>query len=82
MPTEFERDLAVCRSDLDAARAQLLDVLGRLRDADLERARRGGWTVQRVLEHVIWSELLYTKLIHHLRAHPGAEGDMPDCKPT
>jgi hypothetical protein len=34
-----------------------------------------------VLEHVIWSELLYAKLVRHLRSQPGAEGDMPDCRP-
>jgi len=81
MTTEFDRDLTNCCSELDAARAGLLDGLGALSDGDLERARRGGWTVQRVLEHVIWSELLYTRLLCHLREQPGAQGDMPDCKP-
>lgn len=81
MSSEFERDLANCRSELVAARAALLDGLGALSDADLERARRGGWTVQRVLEHVIWSELLYGRLVNHLRGQAGAQGDMPECKP-
>ena len=81
MTTEFDRDLANCRSELDAARAQLLAGLGAVSDADLERARRGGWTVQRVLEHVIWSELVYGRLVNHLRGQPGTQGDMPECKP-
>jgi uncharacterized damage-inducible protein DinB len=81
MGAEFHSDLTACRNDLDAARTQLLAILDRLSGADLERARRGGWTVQRVLEHVIWSELLYAKLVLHLRSQPGAEGDLPECKP-
>lgn len=70
MATEFERDLATARRALDADRKALLGVVRALGDADLDRARRGGWTVRRVLEHVIWSEWLYARLLHHLPGQP------------
>jgi uncharacterized damage-inducible protein DinB len=82
MSSEFERDLEVCREDIEGARATLLDVLGGLSDADLEASRRGGWTVRRVLEHVIWSELLYGRLVTHLRGLPVPPGDLPPCEPA
>jgi uncharacterized damage-inducible protein DinB len=52
-----------------------------LSDDDLERGRRGGWTVRRDLEHVIWSENLYGRLMLHLRGR-GAEGEMGDNTPS
>ncbi len=67
MPTEFERDLEQARRELDAARSELLGVVDGLSEGDLDRARRGGWTVGRVLEHVIQSEWLYARLVAHLR---------------
>ncbi len=69
MSSEFDRDLGSARKECDRDRRTLLSVVGALRDPDLDRARRGGWTVQRVLEHVIQSEWLYVGLVHHLRGH-------------
>ncbi len=78
----FERDLAAARSELDAARQELLGVAEALSDADLDRARRGGWTVRRVLEHVIQSEWLYARLVAHLRELLGAPGETRSGAPA
>ncbi len=70
MTSVFERDLERARSELVPARQELLAVVGALSDADLDRGRRGGWPVRRVLEHVIQSEWLYVGLASHLRDQP------------
>jgi uncharacterized protein (TIGR03083 family) len=80
MTSEFATDMSVVRARMDEARAALLATVSSLSDADLERGRRGGWTVRRVLEHVIWSESLYARLLRHLRGEP-VEGEMPPCTP-
>ena len=81
MSSEFERDLHEQSAALDAARADLIDTVSALADGDLERGRRGGWTVQRVLEHVIWSEHLYARLMLHLRGR-SAEGEIGEHTPS
>ncbi len=82
MTTEFEHDLANCRSDISGARETMLNVLDLLNDDDLERARRGGWTARRVLEHVIWSEWLYSRLITHLRGQQPPSDELPSGLPA
>ena len=82
MSSEFDRDLGVARKECDRDRRALLNVVGALRDPDLDRARRGGWTVQRVLEHVIQSEWLYVSLVHHLRGQQTAETPMEAGAPA
>jgi uncharacterized damage-inducible protein DinB len=52
------------------AREELLGVIDSLSHADLERARRGGWPVRRVLEHVIHSEKLYAQGTPYLCGAP------------
>ena len=74
MSDEFARDLAVACGGLDSAREGLLAVVGALAEDDLERARRGGWSVRKVLEHVIHSEWLYARLATHLRGDSPPEG--------
>ena len=81
MTDELERDLEQQRVALEAARKGLLDAVSSLSDDDLERGRRGGWIVRRVLEHVIWSENLYGRLMLHLRGR-SAEGEMGDNAPS
>lgn len=81
MSNEFEHDLRRCREGLDAARQELLGVARVLSDADLEKSRRGGWTVRRVLEHVIESEWGYSRLAAHLRGLP-VPGDAIDALPS
>jgi len=81
MTAEFDRDLKSCREGLDAARDGLLATVAALRDSDLERGRRGGWTVRRVLEHVIWSEWMYSRIATHLRGGQ-PPGDRVDATPS
>lgn len=81
MTTELDRDLANSRAELDSARRELLDVLSPLSDTDLDRAPRGHWPVRRVLEHVIWHEQIYVRMVAHLRGAP-SPGEMPDNTPS
>lgn len=74
MSDEFDRDLAAARDALASAREELLAVVSALAEDDLKRARRGGWSVRKVLEHVIYSEWLYSRLAAHLRGDPLPEG--------
>jgi uncharacterized damage-inducible protein DinB len=55
--TEFEQDLTENKAAIQAARAELLERLQTLSDDDLLRTRRGGWSVQEVLRHVIDSDI-------------------------
>ena len=81
MSDEFDRELTSAREELDAARRELLPVVSALSDGDLDRERRGGWTVRRVLGHVIESEWLYANLVAHLRGAP-APGDVVSGGPS
>jgi phosphinothricin acetyltransferase len=78
MSDDLERALVAMRD----ARNALLDAVAGLSDADLGRARPGGWSVRRVLEHVVESESAYAKLLAHLRGRaqpdaPRAAADVP-----
>jgi len=55
MSDEFGRDLSKALEDISKARVDLLAVLGELNDEDLDKVRRGGWPVRKVLEHAIHS---------------------------
>jgi uncharacterized damage-inducible protein DinB len=79
--SELEQDLQSAREGLAAAREVLLAVVTALSDDDLEQGKRGGWTVRRVLEHVIESEWIYSRLTAHLRGLP-VPGDAIDAKPA
>jgi hypothetical protein len=61
--SEFESDKAALLSDLEKSRAQLNEVVLKLRADDLSSARRGSWPVSKVLEHLLHSERLYAQLI-------------------
>jgi uncharacterized damage-inducible protein DinB len=63
MSNEFDSDLRQLQGELSTSRAELLGVIQSVADSDLDRARRGGWTIARVLEHVIQSEAMYTAAI-------------------
>jgi hypothetical protein len=69
----FTADLNGLLADLESSRAELVSAVQRLADADLGRARRGGWPINRVLEHVIQSEHLYARLVYALRGQPVPE---------
>ena len=81
MSDEFERDLKKAQNDAAAARSELLDVLRELKDSDLDRERRGGWTIQKVLEHTIHSEVLYARVARHLCGKEQPEEPIPDVPP-
>lgn len=60
---DFDSDKATLLLDLEDARAALLAVVRRLTPDGLERARRGSWSISRILSHLLQSERLYTQLI-------------------
>lgn len=82
MSDEFDRDLSKARSDISQARDGLLAVLSELKDNDLDKVRRGGWPVRKVLEHAIHSEVLYGRLARHLRELPQPEGEAITVPPA
>jgi uncharacterized damage-inducible protein DinB len=55
----FEADLHIALADMTTARAELISAIQSLSADDLERARRGGWPIVRVIEHVIESDYMY-----------------------
>jgi uncharacterized damage-inducible protein DinB len=61
MTCSYHSDLVAAQEAMRLAREELLRVIDPLSRADLERARRGGWPVRRVLEHVLHSENLYAQ---------------------
>lgn len=68
-------DLVRTLDELQRDRELLLALVRQLSAGDLERSRRGGWTVRRVIEHVIESEATYAKALAHLCARQ--TGDLP-----
>ncbi len=68
MGTQFERDLAENIDAAAAARTALLERLRLLADEDLRRTRRGGWSMQEVLRHVIDAEIAYARVVGFLRS--------------
>jgi uncharacterized damage-inducible protein DinB len=64
---EFQRDLDENLGAIRDARAELLKEVRSLTTDDLQRVRRGGWSVQEVLRHVIDAEVAYAKVIAFLR---------------
>jgi uncharacterized damage-inducible protein DinB len=80
MTSEFESDLAELKSDIDASRAELDSALASLSDSDLDRSRRGGWSLRRTLEHVIDSEWLYAILVSHLGTKPAPDRPQTSCE--
>jgi hypothetical protein len=73
----FESDLSALKQAMAGARSQLSAVVSGLKDSDLDAARRGGWTVSRVLEHVIGSEFSYARLVRRLRNQADVDEAMP-----
>jgi uncharacterized damage-inducible protein DinB len=66
MTCPYHSDLAGCQEAMRLSRDELLHVIDPLSAADMERARRGGWTVGKVLEHVIHAERLYGQAVAYL----------------
>jgi uncharacterized damage-inducible protein DinB len=76
----FEADLEALTRDITTARADLVSAVQRLSGSDLDRARRGGWSIRRVLEHVIQSEWLYASLVAHLQDKAVPERGSTSCE--
>lgn len=74
--SDFESDLANAKRDAEAARKDFLEIVRSLQDSDLDREKRGGWPIRKVLEHAIHSELLYSRLARHLREMPQPEEEV------
>jgi hypothetical protein len=68
--SDFSTDLADLTQKLKRNRIDLLSVVQELNDTDLGHARRGGWDVARVLEHIVGAEWHYAQLVAHLRGRP------------
>jgi uncharacterized damage-inducible protein DinB len=79
--SEFEDDLAKATTDATNARKDFMEVVSALKDDDLSRERRGGWSIRKVLEHAIHSEVLYGRLARHLRELPQPEADAVTVQP-
>ena len=69
MNRDLEHAIAVMRADREA----LLRAVRPLTAADMRVARRGGWGIGRVLEHVVQSEVAYAKLLAHLCGRPAPD---------
>jgi uncharacterized damage-inducible protein DinB len=59
------RDLERLHREMRANRERLLATVGRLTADELRIERPGGWSIGRVLEHVIDAEFTYAKLLAH-----------------
>ncbi len=66
MPSEFEQDCQRVLVDIDAARNELLLMIGGLSDADLDAGRRGAWSVRGGLQHILLAEWGPTRGIKRL----------------
>ena len=77
MNAEAERDLARAISDMRASREALLSVIAPLDQGAMQINRPGGWSISRVLQHVIESEATYAKLLAHLCGKPSPAFDTP-----
>lgn len=87
MTSEFSADLSRLQAELKAARGELLAVVDSIAVDRLDSVRRGGWSVRRVLDHVISSEHAYARLVAYLRQQPITDpspasnpGSMSDAK--
>jgi uncharacterized damage-inducible protein DinB len=61
--SDFQNDRSQLLDELAASRASLLSVVASIAAEHMETARRGSWTVKRILDHVLLSERLYTQLV-------------------
>src|SRR2546428_9602836 len=66
MTCSYHSDRAASQDAIRQARDELLGVIDSLSRSSFERARKGGWPVRKVLEHVIHSEKLYAQATAYL----------------
>ena len=77
MSTEFQDDFTTIQEETREARTELLEVLRPLQDSDLERTRRGSWSVRATLDHVLGTEWYYVDTVLRLRDQPTGAGRDP-----
>ena len=75
----FEADRDAVLADMTSARADLVSAIQPLSPEDLDRARRGGWPVRRVIEHVIESDYMYAVAASAIRRQPVAPRGETSC---
>lgn len=80
--SDFDFDKSALLRDLDASHKTLLEVVRHLNTDDLTRARRGSWTVSRILAHVLHSERLYTQLLSVFSGEPANPAPADSHKET
>jgi uncharacterized damage-inducible protein DinB len=70
--SDFDTERAALIKDLGESRSHLVAVVEQLKPDRFEQARRGSWTVSKILDHVLHSERLYTQLISVFSGKPTA----------
>ncbi|TMB68469.1 MAG: hypothetical protein E6J43_06160 [Chloroflexi bacterium] len=70
--SDFEADKKELLADLNQSRAGLILVVEELRPEDFGQARRGSWSISKILDHVIHSERLYTQLVSTFSGNPAS----------
>lgn len=76
--TTFNSDLQAALNDLSAARAPLISAVSTLTGADLDRVKRGGWPIHRVMTHAIEHDYYMSMFVASARGQRAAMGD-PAC---
>jgi uncharacterized damage-inducible protein DinB len=67
VPNDFDRDRLVAFAELKRRRSDLREVVKGLSDADLDRTRRGSWSVRQVIAHVVESDWWFARAVGALR---------------
>jgi hypothetical protein len=67
MASEFEQDRDDALAAMEEARADLHTFVEGLAEADLKLARRGGWDIATVIEHIVESEWHYAGMALRLQ---------------
>jgi hypothetical protein len=75
----FEADLETALNDATSARAELVSVVQELTDADLERAKRGGWPVHRIITHAIEHDYFMAMFVAAARKQAPVGMSDPTC---
>ena len=78
----LNEDLTAARRSLDRARQELRANIDQLAEGDWGRARRGGWSVGRVVQHLIHAEWTYVRLVMRLRGLPASRTPEPMAVPV
>src|SRR5262245_6124104 len=68
--SHFEADKDTLLADLTESRGLLASVVQELEPEDFGQARRGSWSISKILDHVLHSERLYTQLVSTFSGKP------------